>query len=97
MDTLVTLNHLKNFEGEYAGKSGFPIEEEEDSFPDLEEAIPFVACGEVSDLDPDVNYSLKTNPLTGKEEKKTDYSYLEPKQKPINPPYQQFVQKKQNN
>jgi len=76
----VTLNHLKNFESEYA--SG-PEEE-------LADAIPFVACGEVWDLDPDVNYSLKTNPLTGEEQDAADYAYLEPKQKPIEPPYHQF-------
>ena len=49
-DALTTINHLKTFEGIYLG------EEEED----IEDIVPFVACGKHEELDSDMNYSLST-------------------------------------
>jgi len=79
-DLISTLNHLKTFEEEYEGT----VED------NLEEMIPFVACGEETDFDPDVNYPLSTKVVEGGKE----YAYLEPRQKPIDPPYQQFLDKR---
>lgn len=49
-DALTTINHLKNFEQIYH------CDEEED----IEDIIPFVACGKNEELDSDMNYSLGT-------------------------------------
>ena len=75
-DALTTINHLKTFENIYH------CDEEEDDI------VPFVACGKHEELDSDMNYSLATKVVPAKdEEEKMDYCYLEPRQKPINPPY----------
>ena len=42
-----------------------------------------------------MNYSLSTKVVEAKdEEEKMDYQYLEPRQKPINPPYKAFLEKR---
>ena len=91
-DALTTINHLKNFERIY-----YCEEEEEEG-----EIIPFVACGKNEEFDADMNYSLKTKVVannTQEEESKEgegkdEYKYLEPRQKPINPPYKAFLDKR---
>ncbi len=55
--------------------------------------IPFVACGKNEEFDSDMNYSLSTKVLKDEEEK-MDYQYLEPRQKPIDPPYKAFLEKR---
>ena len=62
-DALTTINHLKTFEVIYH------CEEEED----MEDVVPFVACGKHEELDSDMNYSLSTNVLAKDEEEKMDY------------------------
>jgi hypothetical protein len=63
-DALTTINHLKTFEGIYH------CDEEED----IEDIIPFVACGKHEELDSDMNYSLSTKVVVAKdEEEKMDY------------------------
>lgn len=76
-DQLTTINHLKNFQSIYSSET-----EEE-----LEDIIPFVACGQDDPFDPDMNYSLNTKVLDNEESKDDEYQYIEPRQKPINPPY----------
>lgn len=49
-DALTTINHLKNFESIYN------CDEEEE----IEDIIPFVACGKNEVFDADMNYSLNT-------------------------------------
>ncbi|GFR57429.1 tRNA (cytidine(32)/guanosine(34)-2'-O)-methyltransferase [Elysia marginata] len=43
--------------------------------------VPFLACGDLSGFDSDMTYPLEL------EAGKSTYSYLEPAQSPINPPY----------
>ena len=43
---------------------------------------PFLACGDLSGFDSDMSYALGG-----------DGTYLEPIQKPINPPYRDYVSK----
>ena len=53
--------------------------------------VPFVACGDLSSYDSDMNYSL-TEPGVGR-----DYKQLPPVQAPINPPYRRACEMKKNN
>jgi hypothetical protein len=58
------INHLKTFESIY-------LCDEEESIEDI---VPFVACGKYEELDSDMNYSLSTKVVEGKnEEEKMDY------------------------
>jgi len=54
----------------------------------MRKIVPFVACGDLSGYDADMNYSLQ---VEGEEEEK--YEYHEPTQKPIKPPYQTYLEK----
>ena len=89
-DALTTLNHLKNFASIY-------YDEEEEKEEDI---VPFVACGLLEELDADMNYSLKTKLVgesdtgLGSETESGAYNYLEPRQKPIDPPYKAFMGKR---
>ena len=53
--------------------------------------IPFVACGDLSSYDSDMNYPLN-EPGSDK-----DYRHLPPTQAPINPPYKTACEMKKNN
>lgn len=83
-DALTTINHLKNFESIYYG------DEEEK----LDEIIPFVACGKNEIFDADMNYSLNTKVTEEEESKTEEYKFIEPRAKPINPPYKAFLDKR---
>ncbi|KAL6071208.1 putative tRNA (cytidine(32)/guanosine(34)-2'-O)-methyltransferase [Balamuthia mandrillaris] len=48
--------------------------------------VPFIACGDLSGFDADSAYEL--------DEASTNYTTLNPTQSPINPPYQQALQRK---
>ncbi|RUS91682.1 hypothetical protein EGW08_000508 [Elysia chlorotica] len=48
--------------------------------------VPFLACGDLSGFDSDMTYPLEL------EAGKSTYSYLEPTQSPINPPYKEACQ-----
>ena len=48
--------------------------------------VPFIACGDLSGFDSDMNYEFDEN-----------YVYHEAVQKPINPPYKTAVQMKRTN
>jgi hypothetical protein len=80
---------LKTFEAVYHNDI------EEDS---IGEIIPFVACGKDEELDSDMNYSLSMKVLgendNEEEAKKMEYQYIEPRQKPIDPPYKAFLAKR---
>jgi tRNA (cytidine32/guanosine34-2'-O)-methyltransferase len=52
----------------------------------LEETIDFVSVGDESSLDADKNYPLSYELTKGK-----PYKYLEPLQKPIDPPYMEYL------
>ena len=86
-DALTTINHLKTFESVYHSDI------EEDSIGSI---IPFVACGKDEELDSDMNYSLSMKVIEKdqEEEQKMEYQYIEPRQKPIDPPYKAFLAKR---
>jgi tRNA (cytidine32/guanosine34-2'-O)-methyltransferase len=46
--------------------------------------VPFMACGDINGYDADQTYPLGDS-----------YQHLEPIQKPINPPYKSFLERKQ--
>lgn len=50
--------------------------------------VPFIACGSLSGFDADQSYPLN--------EKDASYEYLQPVQKPINPPYAKFISLNEN-
>lgn len=86
-DALTTLNHLENFKEVYHG------EKEDDP-----KEVKFVACGKNEILDADMNYSLDQSTNSKFEESKVGqkrtYKYIEPVQGPINAPYKQFMEKR---
>ncbi|XP_074603545.1 tRNA (cytidine(32)/guanosine(34)-2'-O)-methyltransferase-like isoform X2 [Brevipalpus obovatus] len=51
--------------------------------------VPFIACGDLSGFDADMNYPLTTGTGEG-------YKYHEPTQMPINPPYQEACRLKKS-
>lgn len=60
--------------------------------------VPFLACGDLSGFDSDQSYPLPNSNLKrqSSSEKSVidDYKYHEPAQKPINPPYQEYLDRK---
>ena len=59
--------------------------------------VPFLACGDLSGFDSDQSYPLpNSNPRLSSSEQSLidDYKYHEPAQKPINPPYQEYLDRK---
>lgn len=91
-DSLTVLNHLQNYSQTYYG-----IKEED--LDNSDDEVEFVACGKNEILDADMNYSLdqKTNGEVEKVDElcvgqKRLYKYIEPIQGPINAPYKQFIE-----
>lgn len=82
-DLIGQFNHLLNFDKIYYGQ------EEEETF------VPFVACGADSELDADMNYSLMQQTATTSNQQQ-QYTYVEPRQAPIKPPYEEYFKRKNN-
>jgi len=57
--------------------------------PFNQKLVKFVACGDLSGFDSDQSY-----PLILDENEETPYEYKDPVQKPINPPYKEFLYKR---
>lgn len=60
--------------------------------------VPFIAAGDLSGLDADQSYSLEESPGSGEKqgEKRPKYTYLNPTQPPINPPYKDALLQKRS-
>lgn len=101
-DALTTINHLHNFQSVYLG------EEEEDVLGDYIEFVA-CGKNEELDSDMNYALSTKLIPEKRKSpeevgageeqpvEKRVtakEYNYIEPRQKPIDPPYMAFLQKR---
>ena len=56
--------------------------------------VPFLACGDLSGFDSDQSYPLLMKNSTKSSADEVNYSFHEPAQKPINPPYKEYLERK---